>query len=203
MYFIGIAVFGMILYFLSLFIWDISLVGNYSHTQEEVVEFLANENIKHGLLKSKIDGEEIEKTIRNNYFDITWVSVEVSGTRLIIHIKENFNDFIVEDEKDPYNIISSKEGEIVSIITRTGTPLVSAGSMVVKDDLLVSGSVHIYNDSKEVIRTEYVNADADIYAKTVYNYEEKINFKYKEKQYTGKSKRAYYSYFYNDNYEFI
>lgn len=194
MYFIGILFFACVLYVLSLFIWEISLEGNYSYTENEIVKYLEECGIKHGALSNKIDCEEIEKKIRNTYFDITWVSAEISGTRLIIHIKENFDNYIVEEEKEPYDLISSKDGEVVSIITRAGTPLITVGSMIKKDDVLVTGSVDILNDSKEVIRTEYVNADADIYAKTVYQYNDEFSLIYKEKQYTEREKHSYYFY---------
>lgn len=197
MYFIGIFIFGILLYVLSLFVWDISLEGNYSYTEDEIVEFLETSGVEHGLLKSNLDCNEIEKLIRNQYFDITWVSAEISGTRLIIHIKENFDHHIVEEEQQPYNLISSKDAAIVSIITRAGTPVVSVGSVVKKDDLLVSGAVDILNDAKEVQRTEYVNADADIYGQTVYNYSDEFSLKYMEKQYTGRKKKSVYFYIYD------
>lgn len=198
MYFIGIIIFAIILYTLSLFIWDISLDGNYSHTESEIVKYLEDNNVRHGLLKKDIDCEEIEKMIRNKYFDITWVSAEISGTRLIIHVRENFNDFVAEEEKAPYNLISSKDAEIVSIITRSGTPMVSVGNVVKAGDMLVSGTVNTTNEYDEILSTKYVNADADIYGRTVYQYEDKIDFKYIDKQYTGKEKSSYYCYFFNE-----
>ena len=52
---------------------------------------------------------------------------------------------------------------IDSMVTRQGTPLVRAGDEIKKGQELVSGIVDITDDSQEVIRYAYVQADADIY----------------------------------------
>lgn len=49
------------------------------------------------------------------------------------------------------------------MVTRQGTPLVRAGDEIKKGQELVSGIVDITDDSQEVIRYAYVQADADIY----------------------------------------
>lgn len=191
-FFIGILIFLILIYVMSLFIWDISLEGNFSYTEDTIIDCLNQNDIRHGLLKKDIDCEKIEKLLRNTYFDITWVSAEISGTRLIIHMKENFDDFVVKEEKEPYHLIADKDAIITDIITRAGTPLVGVGSVVHSGDMLVSGAIEIFDDSGTLMRTEYVNADADIFGKTVYQYEDKIDLKYKDKKYTEKKRNSFY-----------
>ena len=190
---VGCSLFLVLLYCLSFFIWDISLEGNYSYSEGEIVDFLEQNNIVHGLLKKNIDCDAIEKSIRNKYFDITWVCAEINGTRLIIHIKENFDSEVVQKETDPYNLTANKEAVITSIVTRSGTPFVKVGDEVKTDDVLVSGAVNIYDDFGEVLRTSFVNADADIYGKTSYEYNDKFSLNYIEKRYTGQEFKNYYT----------
>lgn len=181
------------IYLMSLFVWDISLDGGYSYTDIEITSFLKDIGVYEGIKKNKIDCEAIETKIRNNFYDITWVSAELTGTRLIIHIKENFDELDVEAVSNtPTDLIATSDAEIVTIITRTGTPKVKEGDKVKKGEVLVSGIIEIYDDNKEVKKTEYVTSDADIYAKVEYKYNNSFNTVYEEKKYTGNSKNRRY-----------
>jgi len=191
-YLLGIFAFIALVYTLSLFVWDIHFEGMYSYTEDVLLEYLTENNIKHGILKSDIDCTRIEKMLRNNFFDITWVSVSLEGTRLTVHIQENYDyDIVAESEFEMSDIIAEKDAVIVSIITRSGTPMVKKGSVVAENDILVSGNVVVNNEYGEIIKQEYGNADADILAQTVYNYNESLPIKYEEKIYTGEKKNSY------------
>ena len=191
-YFISILGFAVIIYILSLFIWDIHIEGNYTYTEELIIKYLEEEEIEHGIKKSMIDCDKIEKLLRNEFFDITWVSASLSGTRLIIKIQENFDYLKVEEEMPPYDLVAQKDAVITSIIARTGTPLVKEGIVVGKGDVMVSGTVEILNDFEELLRNEYVNADADIFGKTIYEYKNSFKMKDKKKIYTGNQKKAFF-----------
>lgn len=191
-YLIGIIAFVAIIYTLSLFVWDIHFEGMYTYTEDIMLEYLSDKSIKLGSLKKNIDCTRIEKMLRNDFFDITWVSVSLEGTRLTIHIKENYDyDVVTESDYKMSDIIADKEGVITSIITRRGTPLVKAGDSVKEKDILVSGNVIINNEYGELIKQEYGNADADILAQTVYNYSESLAVRHETKEYTGNTKKSY------------
>lgn len=184
---VGTIIFFVLIKIISLYIWNISFDGNYSYTDVELMNFLNDNAIHNGLKKSEIDCEGIEFLIRKQYNDITWVSVEMRGTRLIVHIKENFDTNIAKVEEKPYNIISNVDGVIESIITRSGVPMVKSDDEVTKGQLLVSGAVELLNDAKDVIGYEYVNSDADIYAYVVHPYHESFALDYVKKNYTGRN----------------
>jgi len=186
----GITFFVAFLVICSQYIWDITVDGNYTYTYEDIVKCANNMGIYDGSLKKDINCDSLEKNIRNTYFDITWVSAEIRGTRLIIHIKENFDDFMVTDEQKPYDIIANKEAKIISIITRSGTPMVKAGDEVLPGDTLISGAVPVLDNIGEFSRYEYVNSDGDIYGETKYTYNDELSLKHKVNIYTGKSKNS-------------
>ena len=191
-YLAGILFFAAIIYSLSLFVWDIHFEGLYTYTEDVLLEYLSENNVKHGIFKGDIDCTQIEKMIRNDFFDITWVSVSLEGTRLTVHIRENYDyDIVADKEYEMSDIIAVKEGVITSIITRAGTPLVKQGDSVKENDILVSGNVVINNEYGELIRQEYGNADADIWAQTTYEYIDSLDLRHKTKEYSGNSKKAY------------
>ena len=69
---------------------------------------------------------------------------------------------------------------------------VKIGDTVEAGQLLVASGVPITNDAEELVRTDYVHAEADIYAKTEYNYTKRINSLHQVKAKTGKKKHGYY-----------
>ena len=148
---ISLASFLLIVVILSMFIWNITIDGNVMHTSNELYNFIRKQNVYVGEYKGKIDCDEIEKKIRNKYSDITWVCAEIKGTNLIIHVNENYNRTIKEQENSPYNIIANCDAQIDSIITRTGVGNVKKGDKVKKGDLLISGEVDTYNEFEEII----------------------------------------------------
>ena len=85
----GVAGFFILLYVMSMFIWDIEFEGNHQYTYDTLIRYLAEQDVNYGMYKKQIDCEELESGFRANFPEITWVSARVSGTRLLIHIKEN------------------------------------------------------------------------------------------------------------------
>lgn len=181
----------VLIYVMSLFLWNITIQGEYSHTKEELLKYLNNQNIHSGVLKHKINCRDIEDNIRKNYVDIGWVSAEMKGTRLIIKLKETTLKEKENINVTPHHIVALKDGIISSIVTREGTPQVKVGDVVKKGDILVSGIIDIVRDNTELLNRKIVASDADIIMKTVYNYEEEVMLNYIKKEYSGREKRGY------------
>lgn len=85
-------------------------------------------------------------------------------------------------------IYSQYDGDVYSIITREGTPVVHIGDSVTAGQLLVDGTVAITDDSGTVIGASKVDSDADIKIKTVIPYEDYIEVSCEDKIFTGKKR---------------
>jgi similar to stage IV sporulation protein len=192
MFFCGIILFATIIYILSMFIWDINISGNYSRTDNVILDFLKNNEIYHGMMKSEIDSEQVEQMLRSEYDDIIWASAQIKGTRLLIQVQENTDVSTIKENTTPSDIVASKDCMISSIITRKGTPMAEEGAIVKKGDVLVSGRVDVYNDNGEIADYQYYAADADIYAKTIIDYNDEFDVAYIQKNYTNNQKLRYY-----------
>lgn len=192
--FAGGALLGaVLLYSLSLFIWNIHVEGNYSLSDEVILGYLESIQIVHGMAKREIHGEEIEAALREHFPEITWTSAEVKGTRLIIHVQENEDavpDAIPDEE--PADLRAAGDGRIVSMIVRSGTPIVSEGMEVKKGDLLVESRVEILDDAGETANTYYVHGDADIRIQRTEHYEASFDMKYTKKEYTDRTRTSFY-----------
>ena len=90
------------------------------------------------------------------------------------------------------NLYFRLDGKIVNMVIRNGTPLVKTGDICKQGDILVSGEVPILNDSQEVVRVEYVPADADIYVRHQIAYYQEVPLSYEKKVQSGTSKTSWY-----------
>ena len=63
---------------------------------------------------------------------------------------------------------------------------------VKKGDILISGTIYIYDDYNEILETNYICADGDVYGKTEIIYDDYVSLSHYEKEET-KEKKTYYS----------
>ena len=184
--YLGILCFGVLLYILSLFLWQIEFSGNSVHTDEQLIRYINGQGIGFGSRVNRIDCAELEAAIRETYNDISWVSVEIQGSRMIIRLREaGLNEKRNLQSNDKAHIIASKDGTITDIVTRTGTAHVKAGDIVKKGDILIAGVVRTVNEYDEIIQSIPVAADGDISISSEIIYSDCIPLEYKIKEETG------------------
>jgi len=189
----GAVCFFLLLYSMTFFIWDISFEGNARFTDEMLLHFMETVPAVYGMRKSEISCEALEEAIRNQFTEITWVSAEIKGTRLIIRVKENEAVLTPEvPDTSPCDLAALKDGVITGCIIRSGFGQVKAGDEVKAGDLLVDGTVPIYDDSETLINSHEVRADGEIYAKTVHEIRNFVPFTHTVHARTGKRRPGFF-----------
>lgn len=174
----------------SKYIWAINISGNFMITRDVFMDFLEEENVFIGMKKNTLDIESLEKAIRQNFYEVTWTSAKLEGTKLSIELKEN--ELLKEETKtmpSSSDLIAETEGTVVSMIVREGVPQVKIGDEVEKDQLLVAGSVPVYNEDGTIRKYQYCNADADIFVEHNISIKEILPLHYEKKTYTGRTKK--------------
>lgn len=198
---IGSFIFWM---WMSTFIWAIDLTGNYTITKDIFMDFLAADHIYVGMKRKDVDIERLEKKIRQDFNIVTWTSARIDGTRLSIRIKENEVD--TENSKEAKkeedgtkteneygsDMVAENDGVIVNMVTRKGVPQFAVGAEVKKGDVLVSGSVPVYNEDATVKKYQYYEADADVYISRTFRKKEELPLTYEQKEYTGEEKQEFF-----------
>ncbi len=188
----GILLCAALLFWLSGHIWNIHIDGNVKNSTPQLLEFLDQQGIIHGISRNKVNCSQIATLLRQNYPDITFVSARVQGTRLLLTIQE---EALTEDfpkSESPCDLVSDLDGKIVNMVIRNGIPMVKTGDICKQGDILVSGKVPILNDSQELVRTEYVPADADIYVRHQIAYYQEFSLSYEKKLTDGSPKTSWY-----------
>ncbi len=83
--FIGISTSFILMYILSLYIWQISVEGNFSHSDEEIIDFLEDNGIYHGINKSNIESERFSYFLNN----LSEKSIQIVENNVKIEFNEN------------------------------------------------------------------------------------------------------------------
>ncbi len=174
------------IYLLSLRIWKIEIVGDFSIPINEIREELIQEDFKIGVAKKNLDFDKIKRNIYIRRNDILWMGFEIKGTKAIVEVTERKLPNVDELDGVPCNIVSDKDGVVEKILVRVGNKMVEKGDVVFKGDILVSGVI-----SGEKIDDSYVSSDAEIWLKTWYTGKVSIPYEKDIITKTGKIENKY------------
>lgn len=190
-FFVGIAVFFSILFLLASRIWGISIDGQSFHTKESLLKYLDGHDVYGGMAVKDVDCSKIREDMRHSFQDISWVSVELKGSKIFIKLKEA--QLIDKEEKKgkPASLVAQDEGVVMSIVTGKGTAKVKAGDKVKKNNVLISGLDEIIGDGDELVKKRRVRAEGKVVIESIKKYEDKLNESYSKKEYTGRNKYLY------------
>ena len=187
---VGAVFFVAALYFLSSFIWRVDVEGAKRLNGEEIAVFLSERGLRFGAFKKNVSDRALEKELLLNFGDISWVNVEIRGTRALISLTETIPETALADRTTPCDIIAEKDGLIVSMATSSGTPKFKAGDTVKKGELLVSSETLVGTEDAGYTK-KYVRANSFVRAKVFLETEIFVPFKHIEKKYTGNIKKKY------------
>ncbi len=184
----------LFVYIMSMFVWEIKVNGTRQLVAQNILKDIEKEYVKLGTRKKEVDCEGLERQLMKKYDEISWIDCNLNGTTLTVSVEEG----TVSDENkkslEKNDIVALKDATITKMITREGKPLVKVRDQVKKGDILISGTIYIYNDNNEVLETNYVPADGDIFGESSELYEDKIDAVCYEKKYDKNSKK-YYTFF--------
>ncbi len=189
--YLGMLCFLMLVYILSQFLWKVEFDGNHLHTDEQLLVFLEKNSVGFGSRTREIDCSGIEAELRKEFRDISWASVELNGSRLMVRIKESIRPVEASESDGKFHIVAGQNGLVTKIITRKGTPRVMVGDSVQKGDVLIEGVIETINEYDEVVKREIVCADGDITIKSDIAYQDSIPLLYKRKRLTGEQRKGY------------
>lgn len=193
-FFAGVLLGSLLLFGLSGRIWNIHIEGNCANSTSEILDFLKEKGIVHTIPKRKVNCSEIAAAVRRQFPETVWVSARIEGIRLILEIKEGISktEEIKEDPETVCDLAAEKDGIITEMVVRRGTPVKKTGDVCKTGDILVSGEIPIMNDSQEIVRYDYVHADADIFISRSIAYYQEIPLKYKTERATGEIKQRFF-----------
>lgn len=151
-------VFGIVI--TSTYIWNIEITGLENIEKNEIISQLTEEGIDIGKRKNSIDTKTVINNIRLKRDDISWMSIDMKGTNIIINIVEAEEKPEIINENEYCNIVANQKGIITKITADTGTAAVKVGDIVEKGDILIDG----YMEGKYT-GIRYVHAKGNVEAR--------------------------------------
>lgn len=143
---IGIVLFCIIIYSLSLFVWSINIDGNKKVTSEEVAAVLEKYGVREGVLKGSLDLNEIERNLLLEIEELKWAGVSLEGAYMNIQIVERLMEPPADESMDLFAV---KDGLVTDILVLAGQAAVEPGDTVKKGDLLISGKMSLIPSGTE------------------------------------------------------
>lgn len=172
----------------STFIWEIDVVGNQNLSKEEIILGLKSSGLYIGKNKIGLDKKEIVNEFRAHELELSWVGIEIDGTKAIVKVVEKTR---IEEKNiqqtNPGDIVATKSGVITKIVAENGTSKYKALDYVNKGNVLIEGKVYDRNQELigEVPAKGYARVD------NIYTFEREYLYCEIKKEYTNKKRTTF------------
>ena len=166
---------------MSLYIWDIQVVGNDTVSTPVILQAVAEAGVYRGAFGPGIHPALLRNEVLLSLGDVAWITVNVNGSRATVVVQERIHRPPMVPEHTPTAVYATRSGIIDQMIVWEGVPLVAAGDTVIIGQDLVSGRMESL-----VSGTRFVRANAAIYAVTWYELGMFMPLELVEKAHTGR-----------------
>ncbi len=177
---VGLVLFG------SFFVWDFEIEGNETVSDERILRALEAEGVTYGTFGLGIHPETLKNHILMEIPELSWMTVNVTGFRATVIVRERVAPPELRDEHTKANIVAEKDGLVTLVQLYGGHAEVMKGSTVTEGQLLISGVADIDDRGAYFTRGE-----GKVWARTWYDLTAKLPKTVQEKSYTGREKRIY------------
>ncbi len=151
---VGILLFILILTLLSSFIWRIEIDG-FEKTDENIIRnALGTCGLEEGVIKYTLKASDIKEEMLRKMPELSWLWVEIKGTRAFVHVREKTPKPEIVPQKRPSNVVAETDGVILDCTATRGTPCVKEGDAVQKGTLLISGTVETKHGGTLLVHAE-------------------------------------------------
>ena len=152
------------IWYLSGFVWTISVTGCQKMSQRELLELLEKHGLHFGTRVRSIDGDLIRNDVLRDTDRLSYLVVDVHGTHAEIRVIEREAPPNLEALAEPCDVVSDVTGIVQALRVQQGTALVKVGDVVEAGDCLASG---IVRDAQGGETRVHALAEADVLTRRV------------------------------------
>lgn len=139
-----------------------------------------------GTFGISLDTEDIRNHVLLEIPELLWITVNVSGCRAYVEVRERVEAPEPVDEREPTNVVARRDGLILDIQAMDGVRCVLPGTSVEAGELLISGV-----EDTETVGARVLTGMGKVEARTWYTLSTVMPLTVAEKQYTGEEKQGY------------
>ncbi|MBQ2968183.1 MAG: sporulation protein YqfD [Clostridia bacterium] len=180
---IGVLVFVLVLFGMLSLLWDIRITGIDRIPEKQIRAELKRNGIYPFAFVYGINKTSACKNIVANNADISWIGIEIKGSRAFVEIVETVPKPAIQDKSVPCNLIADKSGVVTALEIESGVTMVKIGDTVTEGQLLVSG---IADSSAQGVR--FLHAEGEVYVKNWYQKDVEFPLTQKDIRKTGNRK---------------
>lgn len=179
----GLSLCALGLFFGSFFIWDFTVEGNKTVPQERILRALEQNDITLGTFCFDVDGEDLRNHILLEIPELSWITVNVSGCRAYVQVRERVVAPELADKRTPANVVARRDGLVLKVRAMEGVTMVLPGATVEKGQLLISGV-----EDTETFGARVFGGMGEVTARTWYRLTTVMPLSVEKKMYTGEEK---------------
>ena len=154
---------------LSQFVLTIDVSGNQQVSTAEILTELRRQGLRPGVYGPGLDETTIGHKALIALPELSWLSINLHGTRAEVLVREALPQPEVVDETQVGSVVARASGIITRMEVLSGQAQVATGDTVLEGETLISSTVDltgpVYSGS-ELIGQMQVRADGKIYART-------------------------------------
>lgn len=128
----------VVLQLLSSRVWVITVQGNQTLPDEEILQVIAPLGVTVGADFKRVDIAAVQLTALEQLPKLGWLTVNQSGSTVEVLVREK-DDSVKTEDNTPANIVADADGIVRSVTVTGGQAMVKAGDAVRKGDLVISG----------------------------------------------------------------
>lgn len=167
----------------SFFIWDFTVEGNETVSTERILRSLEKYGVGLGTFGLSLDGEDIRNHVLLDIPELSWITVNVSGCRASVQVRERVAPPEMVDEASPANVVARRAGLVLKVQALDGVAAVLPGTAVTEGQLLISGV-----EDTETVGARVLAGMGTVEARTWYALTTQVPLTGLEKRYTGEEK---------------
>lgn len=169
------------LFLFSFFVWDYEIEGNRTVPEERILRTLERQGVGLGTFGLSLNGEDLRNHVLLEIPELEWISVNVSGCRAHVQVRERVKPPDMLDTDAPTNVIARRDGLILSVSALDGKAAVLPGTSVARGDLLISGAEYLETTG----RTRMMSGRGSVKARTWRTLRTTVPLSSTEKRFTG------------------
>ncbi|HIT32320.1 MAG TPA: sporulation protein YqfD [Candidatus Enterenecus stercoripullorum] len=178
---------------LSRFLLVVEVTGNETVPTAVILSELRRLGVRPGAYGPSIDEKETANEALIHLPQLSFLAINIYGTRAQVLVEEAVKAPQLLDEKTPADVVADVDGIILDIHASAGRAMFSDGDIVTKGEVLISGAMELYEPEGSSVDMGYlmVRAAGTVTARTWRTLEETIPLTTREKSYTGQEKKLY------------
>lgn len=190
---IGLAISLCVVGVLSRFILTVDVQGNERVPTGVILEELKRLGVRPGAYGPKIDENHVCNAALINLKELSWLSVNLHGTRAQVLVRERAPKPDVVDEHQPAHVVADGSGIILHQEVIAGQAMFQEGDTVVEGEVLISGVIDLPEPAYSQIDlgTLTVRAAGKVQARTWRTLSAAIPLEACVKEYTGEERSVW------------